>query len=67
MIYPENIKSEQREYFEKLFYFGTTDEEYINLNNAEQCDSCLYERVICLQEGACLLCKQKKVKENIYV
>lgn len=25
------------------------DEEYGNLNNAEQCDSCLYERVICLQ------------------
>ena len=60
MIYPENIKSEQREYFEKLVYFGTADEEYRNLNNADQCDSCLYERVICLQEGTCLLHKQKQ-------
>lgn len=42
------------------------DEEYGNLNNAEQCDSCLYERVICLQEGECLLHKQKQVKENSY-
>lgn len=35
-----------------------------NLNNTEQCDSCLYERVICLQEGECLLHKLKIVEDN---
>ena len=38
------------------------EEECENFNNAKECDSCLFERVICLQEGECLLRKEKQLK-----
>jgi hypothetical protein len=43
-----------------------TESECRNFNSVEQCDSCLFERVICLQEGECLLHKQICIKESCY-
>lgn len=37
-------------------------DENNNLNSAEECSSCLYERAICLQEGECLLHKLEEAK-----
>jgi len=31
-----------------------------NLQNGDKCQSCTFERVICLQEGKCLLELQKE-------
>ena len=40
------------------------EENRENLNSAKECDSCLFERVICLQEGECLLHKQEQLNEK---
>lgn len=34
-----------------------------NLDTAEECGSCSFERVICLQEGECLLHKLEELQE----
>lgn len=46
------------------------EEEYENLHSGNECDSCLYEKVLCLQEGTCLMCSQevfwqKNIKRSI--
>lgn len=38
------------------------DKSNENLRNGSECQSCTFERVICLQEGKCLLELQKLYK-----
>lgn len=44
------------------------EEECENLHSGKECDSCLFEKVLCLQEGTCLMCSQeffaKKYKDE---
>lgn len=41
-------------------------DENNNLNSGEECQSCLYERVLCLQEGACILEKIRNAKTRFW-
>lgn len=37
------------------------ERESENLNRATECQSCSFERALCLQCGVCLLCEQEKL------
>lgn len=46
--------------FKMLFYEDETE----NLSNALECQSCCYERALCLQEGKCLMYLQEEYTKS---
>lgn len=39
-------------------------EEDKNINSADECQSCLFERAICIQKGECLLYLLEQIKKK---